>query len=1075
MNNELGLGMNPNEIYFKSLLDSAPEAMVIVNTDGQIVLVNNKLCEISGYLAAELIGQLIEILVPMQMRAHHIGLRNGYINDPTPRLLDDNNYQLACRRKDGTEFLVAISLNAIQTPSGQLISAAIRDVSEQKAYEERLVASEARMQLALESGDMEVYEIDFEKGRVYSNFHLYRKYGYTQPAVVSTELEADPWMQIIDANDRERALQSIRDFIQGKTLEYRAQYQVLTTAGALRWIETNGLITARQADGKPKKLIKLRRDITDIKLSQLELQRKMAELKESEQRLHEQLVFQQALMDTLPNPIFYKDASTRFLGFNKAYEETFNVKASDLIGLRVMDLAYLPEEDRIRYQQEDEDTIRALSSVKHEMSIPFSDGNFHETLYWVTAFQKSDGAAGGLIGTFIDISEQKEIARQLASAKEKAEAATQAKATFLASMSHEIRTPMNAVIGMVDLLRQTQLTDEQNEMLKVVSLSGQSLLTIINDILDVSKIESGKLQLESISLSLAESIEGAVKTISVNAHAKGLGLIIWIDPALPSYVVGDPVRLRQIVINLVGNAIKFTAAGNILVRVTLVEQREDKVLLRLSVKDRGIGIASDAQQNLFREFTQAESSTTRKYGGTGLGLSICKRLSELMGGSIHVVSELGKGSEFVVELAFPPDLTKPEALDKSLFRDVRVVLIHANTEEAGILHSYLTHLGAQVQTCEELRDCHVLCATAAAEGNPIHIVMVGSGSPRAEQFGLARQLGAGTRVIALVVGKGEKPRIQTEDTLTLDIAPFTRTSLINAVSIALGRASPAVYYEAVEDLTTSNDLLTIAEAEAAGTLILVAEDNSTNRDVIGRQLRLLGYTCEMTENGKEALKAWESGRYRILLTDCHMPEMDGFELTAAIRAQEQQHADADDRFPIIAITANALQGEAERCIAAGMDGYMSKPIDIKELRNVLRRYIVQPQSLHEAMLGAPSTQKFADASTAAVDASVLKGMFGDDEQTFREILTDFVSPSEALVHDIHAAWDKSSAPDLQHAAHKLKSASRSIGANALADACVELENAGKQGRLAGASAAMSRLDALMQAVTRYIRDLDDLA
>ncbi len=923
---EQTLELRANETRFKALLDSSPEAMVIVDTRGCIVLVNNKLCTISGFSTQELIGQNIEILVPTKMRDHHIGLRDGYIRDPKPRLLDAANFQLLCQRKDGLTFPVAISLNAIDTPTGQLVAAAIRDVSEQKAYEDKLI---------------------------------------------------------------------------------RAQH----------------------------------------------------EAEEARKKIHDSQQLLEGIVDNGSYVIYVKHKDGKYMFVNKEFVKFGGQPREMIVGKDDSDIFGPEIGGKLR-----ENDLSVMNSGT--LATYFEDAWGRVFLSNKFPLYDIDGNVSGLCGLSADVTEQKNLERELTKAKALAEAATQAKATFLASMSHEIRTPMNAVIGMVDLVRQTQLTNEQSEMLQTVSQSGQSLLTIINDILDFSKIESGKLELESISFPLAESIEGAVKTVSINAQAKGLGLLTYVDPALPSHVYGDPVRLRQIVINLVGNAIKFTEKGKVLVRVSLLQQQQDRVTLRVAVKDRGIGISREGQQNLFREFTQAESSTTRKYGGTGLGLSICKRLAELMGGSIRVESELGHGSEFSVELGFPIDTTKSAEVDsKDLFTDVSIVVVDRNADEVEMLRSYLFHMGASVQVCDSFERCKALCSAAAAAGKPVHVALVGSDWARGEQFALAPQL-PGTRVIALIIGKRSQPRIQTEDTLTLDIVPFTSTGLINAVSIALGRASPSVHYEKPEDLKATGRLLTIAEAEAANTLILVAEDNPTNRDVIGRQLRLLGYTCEMTEDGKQALQAWESGRYRILLTDCHMPEMDGFELTAAIRAHEH-NSGTTNRFPIVAITANALQGEAERCIAAGMDGYMSKPIDIKELRNTLRRYFAQAPVQTEAPPTAAGSGQ--GKAAAPVDESVLKGMFGDDAQMFREILTDFIAPSETIIGEIHAAWDKGSAQGVQQATHKLKSAARSIGANALADVCMALEQAGKENRLAAATDAMARLDGLMADVIAYIR------
>jgi CheY-like chemotaxis protein/HPt (histidine-containing phosphotransfer) domain-containing protein len=353
----------------------------------------------------------------------------------------------------------------------------------------------------------------------------------------------------------------------------------------------------------------------------------------------------------------------------------------------------------------------------------------------------------------------------------------------------------------------------------------------------------------------------------------------------------------------------------------------------------------------------------------------------------------------------------------------------------------------------------------------IDTVIVGHDWPRGDQFDLARharrQGNRTTRFIAMVVGRRLKARIESEDTLTLDIVPLTDSVLVHAVAISVGRASPEVHHDETTLEEMPRRLLDVNEARAAGTLILVAEDNPTNRDVIGRQLRVLGHTFEMAENGKEALAAWRKGDYAVLLTDCHMPEMDGFELTAAIRDEEKVRQGAQ-RFPIVAITANALQGEAERCLAAGMDAYMSKPIDMRELRRMLKRFVPEMQT--EAP--APKSPIVAGvAEESVIDPTVLKGMFGDDEETFREILREFVTPSRQIAEEIRAAGNAGSAAALKQAAHKLKSSARSIGANRLADLCLALEQAGADGTLDSVSVTLQHFDDSIAAVFRYIETM----
>jgi PAS domain S-box-containing protein len=679
------------------------------------------------------------------------------------------------------------------------------------------------------------------------------------------------------------------------------------------------------------------------------------------------------------------------------------------------------------------------------------------------------------VGIVIDVNDLVESQQHLKLALSEAKAATEAKASFLANMSHEIRTPMNGVIGMVDLLRQTELKDDQKQMLQTVNDSGQSLLTIINDILDFSKIEAGKLDLENIPLSLSDVVEGSAQTQSANTNNKGLRLITYIDPELPQFVIGDPVRLRQILINLSSNAIKFTEQGDIVIRVERIENDEaDMITVRLSVIDQGIGISDEAQNNLFQAFSQAESSTTRQYGGTGLGLTISKNLVEMMGGEIGVTSKLGEGSEFFAILTFRQSDKKGQEEEEAHFEGLRVLLISSHTVEAAILRHYLEYWDAEVTSVDELNRCFELCKTAKDEGKPYDIVIIAPQWTREEQFEMRDKVDAqpalsDTRFICLLKGKRRRERLGLPDSVCLDVDPLRRSAFLTAVAVAVGRASPEVYYEEeVEDLKATDKALTVGEALVKGTLILMAEDNPTNRDVIGRQLNLLGYACEMAEDGALALEAWRNKNYGILLTDCHMPNMDGFELTEAIRNDEK---DSGTRVPIVAITANALQGEAERCLAAGMDDYLSKPIDMKDLRQTLIKWMPQA-SKTDVKAEEISVQSNPTAKLSCpIDVSVLTEMFGNDPEMIKEILNDFIQPSQDIIEDMKLAHQERSAEGVKQAAHKLKSSAGSVGANKLADLCEKLEQAGKEENWNSINAGMPDLDPLFNDAEHYITNL----
>jgi len=637
---------------------------------------------------------------------------------------------------------------------------------------------------------------------------------------------------------------------------------------------------------------------------------------------------------------------------------------------------------------------------------------------------------------------------ELRLAVDAAEIAATSKANFLASMSHEIRTPLNGMLGMLDLLMRTSLDGNQGDMLRAAQESGDSLLTIINDILDISKIEAGKLEFDPQPVDLQDLAETAATILSPNAKKNEQYLIVSGDPGLPEGLLADGLRVRQILLNLLGNAIKFSPQGSdILLFVELVKRNPGlDSTVRFVVQDKGIGISEEVQKNLFADFAQAESNISRRFGGTGLGLSICRRLTEIMDGSISVQSTLGQGSTFTVEITFEESSPAVSNRPVAVLKGVHIFILEENDALFAMEQRVFEHQGAEITRASDIQNLKTQLISRHAEGlKPVNdcVIIIGTTITRnlQEQWRheIIQLINDELAFVLMGYGTRQRIRVSADGLVLIDSSPLHWRELVSAVTVTLGRE--VIVHDQNVALEEFGGWVppSVDEARESGELILVAEDNVINQQVIRRQLNGLGRACELADDGLAAIEKLRSSRYALLLTDCDMPNMDGYELTRQVRSEE----DDSTRLPIVAITANAIDGAAEECFKAGMDDYIAKPVQMTELHRILETYMPRGVPVLSEGQKDPAEHEAGQEEERVLDGSSLAAIFGDDEQAIQELLEEFLVSGEETMTALSEAYDNESSDEVRACSHKLKSAARTVGAHILADLCEALEAAGR--------------------------------
>ncbi|MBD2041054.1 PAS domain S-box protein [Microcoleus sp. FACHB-672] len=1062
-------GLRESGEKYRSVVNNIKEVIFQTDAAGMWVFLNPAWLEITGFTIEESIGknfldyihpddrqrtsELFQSLIQRKRKSCRVEIRY-LIKNQNPLLAFSKNNEEGETHIDfrWIEVDARLALDSAGTICGTF--GTLNDITERRRTEEALRLSQERYELAISAGDVGVWDWNIATNEMYIDPIIKAVLGYTELDIPDT---LEGWRSLVHLEDLQRVLEVTQAHLEGRTYQYEIEHRRLHKDGSLRWFLSRGS-AFQDADGKMCRMTGTDTDITERKLVQEALERERRQLKQ--------------IIANAPVAMAMFDQETRYIAYSNKWLIDYNLQGQSIIGKSHYELfPNIPK----RWKAIHKRALQGEAISSPEDVFEGEDGSIIYLRWAVHPWLERDGCVGGIVVVTHRINE-------LVEAREAALEASRFKSLFLANMSHEIRTPMNAVLGMTGLLLDTSLNPEQRDFVETIRISGDALLSLINEILDLSKLEAGEMELEVLNFDLSVCIEEMLDLLAPPAHMKGLEIAALIEPDVPVYLQGDAGRLRQILMNLIGNAIKFTSSGEVVVRTELLSRNETNASLYFAVTDTGIGIPFEAQRKLFSPFIQVDASTTRKYGGTGLGLAICKELVSLMGGKIGVESQLGQGTKFWFTVPFvlgsqPATISKQ---DFNLLSGRRLLVVDDNATNRKVVHHQVTRWGMQVDEADSAAAALKALHEACEQKMPYDVAVLDMQMPQTDGLSLGEQIKTNSALarVPLIMLTSTNQRDEVKQALKIGFAaylvkPVKPSRLLDTILTVLDISQRPVAISNGENLSEPADPL--QEVSAKPKLrILVAEDNPVNQKVALRQLSSGGYEADVAANGEEVLQLLKTIPYDLVLMDCQMPILDGFNTTIEIKRRQENAFAAGHRPVVIAMTANAMKEDRDRCLSAGMDDYLSKPVSKEKLIAVIERWSHYKQAEQEAV-----TSKLADvseekkAAAAEFDWEHLQSLSEGSAEFELELLQMFVEDSQIHLEKAKTAIAEHNIQQLQREAHHLKGSTGNIGATAMHLAAEKLDQLAHREQIEGATDLLSDLERFLQGIQKLINDRID--